>query len=427
MKQTIAEKILSGHSGKRVTAGDICIADVDLIMAQDGTAPLAIKAFEKMEGKNVKHPENVVFVIDHNSPSPNIGVSQLHQLMRNFVKKQGINFSDVGNGVCHIVLPENGYVKPGGLIIGADSHTPTYGALNSFAVGMGSTDIAAGLYTGKLWFRVPETIKIILKGKLPQGVFAKDVALFLIGKLRADGANYKMIELKGEIVDSLSIESRFTLCNMMVEAGAKSAILEVDKKTTNWLKRHNVKNIIPVFPDEDACYSQILEFNISHLKPQIAKPHRVDNVISINKIEGKRIDEAFLGTCTNGRLEDLRIAASILKNRKVHRNVRLIIVPGSREIFVNAVKEKLIRIFIEAEAVVLPLGCGPCVGTHQGVPADKEIVISTANRNFKGRMGNPNSFIYLASPATVAASAIKGKITNPLPLLFAQKKSPGLS
>ena len=199
MKQTIAEKILSGHSGKRVTAGDICIADVDLIMAQDGTAPLAIKAFEKMEGKNVKHPENVVFVIDHNSPSPNIGVSQLHQLMRNFVKKQGINFSDVGNGVCHIVLPENGYVKPGGLIIGADSHTPTYGALNSFAVGMGSTDIAAGLYTGKLWFRVPETIKIILKGKLPQGVFAKDVALFLIGKLRADGANYKMIELKGEI------------------------------------------------------------------------------------------------------------------------------------------------------------------------------------------------------------------------------------
>lgn len=427
MKQTIAEKILSGHSGKRVTAGDICIADVDLIMAQDGTAPLAIKAFEKMEGKNVKHPENVVFVIDHNSPSPNIGVSQLHQLMRNFVKKQGINFSDVGNGVCHIVLPENGYVKPGGLIIGADSHTPTYGALNSFAVGMGSTDIAAGLYTGKLWFRVPETIKIILKGKLPQGVFAKDVALFLIGKLRADGANYKMIELKGEIVDSLSIESRFTLCNMMVEAGAKSAILEVDKKTTNWLKRHNVKNIIPVFPDEDACYSQILEFNISHLKPQIAKPHRVDNVISINKIEGKRIDEAFLGTCTNGRLEDLRIAASILKNRKVHRNVRLIIVPGSREIFVNAVKEKLIRIFIEAEAVVLPLGCGPCVGTHQGVPADKEIVISTANRNFKGRMGNPNSFIYLASPATVAASAIKGKITNPLPLLFAQKESPGLS
>ncbi len=420
MKQTIAEKILSEHSKKDVFAGDVCIADLDLIMAQDGTAPLAIKAFEKMGKKRVSHPQKVIFVIDHNSPSPSIGVSQLHQLMRNFVKKQGINFNDVGNGVCHIILPENGYVKPGNLIIGADSHTPTYGALNALAVGMGSTDIAAGLYTGKLWFRVPETIKIILKGELPQGVFAKDVALFLIGKLRADGANYKVIELKGKVIDSLSIEARFTLCNMMVEAGAKSAILEVDEKTEKWLKRHNVKNISPVFPDKDASYSQILEFNLSNLKPQIAKPHRVDNVVPISKMEGKKVDQAFLGTCTNGRLEDLRIAASILKNRKVHRNVRLIIVPGSREIFVNAVKEKLIETFIKAEAVVLPPGCGPCVGTHQGVPAEKEVVISTANRNFKGRMGNPNSFIYLASPATVAASAIKGKITNPSSL-FSEK------
>ncbi|MCK4244114.1 MAG: 3-isopropylmalate dehydratase large subunit [Candidatus Omnitrophica bacterium] len=413
MKQTIAEKILSDHSGKRVTAGDICIAEIDLVMAQDGTAPLAIKAFEEMGGKKVSHPERAVFVIDHNSPSPSIGVSQLHKLMRNFAKKQRINFSDVGQGICHIVLPEKGYVKPGDLIIGADSHTPTYGALNAFAVGMGSTDVAASLYTGKLWFKVPETIKISLLGKLPQGVFAKDIALFLIKKLRADGANYQVVELKGEVINSLSMESRFTLCNMMVEAGAKSAILEADDKTKKWLKEYRVKEINPVFPDANAQYSQLLEFNISDLEPQIAKPHRVDNVVSIKKIEGKRIDQAFLGTCTNGRLEDLRIAALILKGKKVHQNSRLIIVPGSRKIFQDALLEGLIEIFIEAEAAVLPPGCGPCVGTHQGVPADGEVVISTANRNFKGRMGNPNSFIYLASPATVAVSTIKGEITDP--------------
>jgi len=413
MNQTIAEKILSRHSGKKVLAGDICIADVDLIMAQDGTAPLAIRAFEKMGKKKVAYPEKSIFVIDHNSPSPSIGVSQLHALMRNFVKKQKMNFSESGSGICHIVLPERGYIKPGNLIIGADSHTPTYGALNAFAIGIGSTDIAAGLYTGKLWFKVPETIKISLRGKLPKGVFAKDIALFLIKNLRADGANYQVIELKGKGVESLSMDARFTLCNMLVETGAKSAILEVDKKTEKWLKEYKVNGINPVSPDKNASYCQVLEFNLSNLEPQIAKPHRVDNVVSLKKLAGKRIDEAFLGTCTNGRLEDLRIAASILKGKKVHRNVRLIIVPGSREIFLNAVKENLIKIFIEAEAAVLPPGCGPCVGTGQGVPADKEIVISTANRNFKGRMGNPDAFIYLASPATVAASSIKGKITDP--------------
>ena len=421
MKQTIAEKILSKHSKKNVFAGEICIADVNLVMAQDGTAPLAIKAFEEMGGKKVFHPERAIFVIDHNSPSPSIGVSQLHKLMRNFAKKQRINFSDVGEGICHIVLPEGGYVMPGDLIIGADSHTPTYGALNALGVGMGSTDIAAGLYAGQLWLKVPETIKIILKGELPQGVFAKDIALFLIKKLRADGANYQVIELKGEIINSLSMESRFTLCNMMVETGAKSAILEVDEKTRKWLKEHQREEINPVFPDGDANYSQILEFNLSDLEPQIARPHRVDTVVPIKKIEGKRIDQAFLGTCTNGRLEDLRIAASILKGKKVHQNVRLIVVPGSRKIFQDALLEGLIEIFIETEAAVLPPGCGPCVGTGQGVPADREVVISAANRNFKGRMGNPNAFIYLASPATVAASAIKGEVTDPREFLLNQR------
>jgi len=305
-------------------------------------------------------------------------------------------------------------VTCGDLVVGADSHTCTYGALNAFATGLGSTDIAASMISGKLWFKVPESIKIIIKGKIPEGVYAKDIILYIIGELTADGATYKSIEFTGEVIRKLSMESRFTICNMAVEMGAKVGMMEVDEETLRWLRKHSSKKKPkPVRPDKDAHYSEVLEFNISSLEPQVARPHRVDNVSPVSKVKGVRIDVVFLGTCTNGRLEDLKIAAKILKDRKIHREVRFIIAPASKAIYLEALKEGIIEIFIKAGAAVVAPGCGPCVGTHEGVPADGENVISTANRNFKGRMGNPKAFIYLASPATVAASALEGKIADP--------------
>ena len=397
MGKTLAEKILSAHCGKEVSAGDICIASPDLIFAQDGTAPLAIEAFEKMDGKRVAFPEKVAFFIDHSSPSPNLGVSNLHKKMREFAKKQGIKLFKEGDGVCHILVSEEGLVKIGDLVIGADSHTLTSGALGAFATGVGSTDLAASLLTGKLWFKVPETIKIILKGRLQKGVYAKDIALFLVKSLGVDGANYCSIELKGEVVNNLSIEERFTLANLSMESGAKTCIFES----------------VSLSSDEDAKFLKVLEFDISSLEPQIAKPHTVDNLSSVSELSGTKINEVFIGTCTNGRISDLRIAAGILKGKCVHKNCRLIIAPGSRRIYIQAVKEGIVETFLESGAVIVSPGCGPCVGTHNGVPADGESVLSTANRNFKGRMGNPNAFIYLSSPATAAASAIKGEITDP--------------
>ena len=299
-------------------------------------------------------------------------------------------------------------------MVGADSHTCTYGALNAFATGLGSTDIAASMISGKLWFKVPESIRIIIKGKMPKGVYAKDVILYIIGELTADGATYKSIEFTGEAIRKLSMEGRFTICNMAVEMGAKAGIMEADEKTLKWLKEHSSgKKPRPAKADRDACYSEVLEFDISNLAPQAAKPHRVDNVSSVNKVKGVKIDVAFLGTCTNGRLEDLRTVSKILKNKEIHGNVRFIIAPASKEIYLEALREGIIETFIRAGAAVVTPGCGPCVGTHEGIPADGENVISTANRNFKGRMGNPKAFIYLASPATVAASALERKIADP--------------
>lgn len=414
MGQTIAEKILSSHSGKRVKAGDLIIADIDFAFAQDGTAPLVIKTFQDIGAKKIAHPKKTAFVIDHSAPSPNLGVSTLHRLMRDFAKEYRIFLYDIGCGVCHQVIPEGGNVTCGDLVVGADSHTCTYGALNVFSTGLGSTDIAVSMISGKLWFKVPESIKIIVKGKLPKGVYAKDVILYIVGELTADGATYKSIEFTGEVVRRLSMEGRFTIANMAVEMGAKAGMMEADEKTLKWLKEHSPKKKPkPVKADRDARYSEILEFDISDLAPQIAKPHRVDNVSSISKLKGVRIDVAFLGTCTNGRLEDLKIAAKTLKDKKIHREVRLIVAPASKEIYLEALKEGIIEIFIRSGAAVVAPGCGPCVGTHEGIPADGENAISTANRNFKGRMGNPNAFIYLASPATVAVSALKGKIADP--------------
>ncbi len=395
-------------------ADDVVIAEVDFCFGQDGTSLLVIERLKSLGIRKIFSQRNFfAMVIDHSSPSPNQKISGIHNAMRRFSEQNKAKLYDIGEGVCHQVIPENSHVLPGNLICGADSHTCSYGALNAFATGMGSTDIAIILAYGKNWFRVPQTARIIIEGTIPDGIFAKDIILYIIGKLKADFAGYKTIEYAGSVVEKLSMDGRFTLANMSVEMGAEAGIMPFDKKTENWLSRHAGKKFAPVFPDKNAHYENIVEFDISKIEPQIACPHSVDNVKSIFEVAGKKIDEAFLGTCTNGRLEDLEVAAGILKGKKIHPQVKFIIAPASKKVFLEAVKQGIIEIFIKSGGVVISPGCGPCVGTHAGIPADKEAVISTANRNFKGRMGNPDAFIYLASPATVAASAIEGKIADP--------------
>lgn len=413
MAQTIAEKIISAHCGRKVRAGELVITEVDFAIAQDGTAPLAIDVFKNIGRKRVYAPEKIAFFVDHSAPAPNKDISSLHKLMRDFAKEQGVNFYDIGSGVCHVVTMEEGLVNPGDLVVGADSHTCTYGAIGAFATGVGSTDLAAVLASGKIWLRVPESLKILLKGKIPPGVYAKDIILYVIGKITSRGAVYKSVEFEGEVIESLSMDSRFTISNMVMEMGAKAGIIKVDERTKRWLDSRVKNKIEPVFPDPGAFYEKVMEFDISAISPQVACPHSVDNVRPIEEVEGTHIEQAFLGTCTNGRLEDLKIAASILKGKRVNPAVRLIVAPASRRIYLEALREGIISILIEAGATIVTPGCGCCVGTHNGIPADGENVISSANRNFKGRMGNPNAFIYLASPATVAASSLEGKITDP--------------
>jgi 3-isopropylmalate/(R)-2-methylmalate dehydratase large subunit len=411
--KTIAEKILSKKSGQDVRANDIVVADLDFVMGQDGTSPLAIKAFENMKAEKVFDPKRIAMVIDHSAPSPLEGVSQLHQQMRTFADQQGINFYDIGDGVCHQLVPEQGHVVPGNLVIGADSHTCTYGAINVFSTGVGSTDLAAGLISGKLWFKVPETIKFVLNGKLPPGVYSKDLILYLIGDVTADGATYMATEYTGEAIAGLSVEARFTISNMAIEMGAKCGLMEADEKTVAWVKEHSKTSFETVKADDDAIYRMIKEYDVSKLEPQIAKPHTVDNVVPLREAAGTPIQQGVIGTCTNGRIEDLRIAAGILKGHKIPHNVRLVVAPSSRQVMLQALREGLIEVFVQSGAAVVTPGCGPCVGTHNGVPSNGENVISTANRNFKGRMGNNKAFIYLGSPATVAASVLKGEITDP--------------
>lgn len=413
MGKTIAEKILSYHSGKSVRAGDIAICKIDFCFGQDGTTGLIIDGFKALKTKKPFDRKKFYMVIDHSAPSPNIGISEVHKKMREFARQFGLGLYDIGEGVCHQIIPESGHITCGDLIIGADSHTCTYGALNTLATGVGSTDVAIALASGKLWFRVPATVKIILNGKLPKGVYSKDIILYIIGQITARGCNYKSVEFYGEAVRELSIEARFTIANMGVEMGAKCALFEADDRTLSWIKRHSKKSPRPVFADSDANYERMLEFDIGRLNPMVAKPHSVDNVCQIEEVEGTSVDQVYIGTCTNARLEDLEIAAKILKNREVHPAVKLIIAPASKRVYMEAMEKRFLEIFIKAGGVILPPGCGPCVGTHSGVPADGEVILSTANRNFKGRMGNPNSYIYLASPATCAATAIEGKITDP--------------
>lgn len=413
--QTIAEKILTRHAGRAVMAGDIAICDVDFSLGQDGTSGLIIDAFEKIGRQRVFDKNKFCMIIDHNSPSPNQGTAQAHKKMRFFAEKYGVKVFDVGCGICHQIVMEEGFAGPGDLIIGADSHTCTYGALNALSTGVGSTDLAITLATGKNWFKVPESIKIIVNGKLPKGIYSKDVILYIAAHLGADGCTYQSIEFTGKAIDELSVDARFTMSNMAVEIGAKCGIMNADAKVFKWLNEYGSKRekISAVCADKDAKYAGVKEYDISKLTPQVSKPHSVDSAASVEELKGVRIDQAFIGTCTNGRLEDLEIAARILKGKRAARAVKLLICPASKRVYIDALNKGLIGTFIDAGAVVLNPGCGPCVGTHQGVLADGEVCISTANRNFKGRMGNPNAFIYLASPATVAASAIKGRIADP--------------
>jgi 3-isopropylmalate/(R)-2-methylmalate dehydratase large subunit len=411
--KTIAEKILSAHARENLRAGDFAICSVDFTFGQDGTSSIIIDRIKELGAKKLK--TNFCMVIDHSAPSPNEGVSRVHSKMRKFCRDYKTALFDIGCGICHQVIPESGSILPGDLVLGADSHTCTYGALGAFSAGVGSTDLAVTLSTGMNWFRVPETLKIRLEGKLPRGVFAKDVILYIIKELKADGATYKAVEFCGPVIDALDMDGRFTICNMAVEMGAKVGFMPQDKKTASWFKRRlpGKRKINLIAADARAKYERILDYDLSGLKPQVACPHSVDNVVSVDGLKNTKIDEAFLGTCTNGRLGDLRVAAAILKNKKVAPQVKFIIAPASREIYKEAIRLGIIQTFINSGGVVIAPGCGPCVGTHCGVPADGEVVISTANRNFKGRMGNPSAFIYLASPATVAASAIEGKITDP--------------
>ncbi|MEE8360481.1 MAG: 3-isopropylmalate dehydratase large subunit [Candidatus Omnitrophota bacterium] len=411
--KTIAEKIFSRHAGRQVKAGDIAICNVDFCFGQDGTSSIIIDSFKKLGNAKPFNKKKFYMVIDHSAPSPNMAVSKIHQKMRNFARETGVGMYDIGEGVCHQLIPEEGQVVCGDLVLGADSHTCTYGAINVLSTGVGSTDLAITLASGKNWFRVPETVKIIVNGKIPKGVYSKDIILHIIGLFGANGCTYKSVEFYGEAIESLSVDARLTISNMAVEMGAKSGLMKADKKVLSWVKKHSKRHPRPIKADNDANYIEVTKLDISKLSPQVACPHTVDNVKSVKKLKDIKIDQAFLGTCTNGRLEDLRIAASIIRNRKIHKDVKFIIAPASKKIYLDAIREGLVNTFVTNGCTVLSPGCGPCVGTHCGVPADNEIVISTANRNFKGRMGNPSSFIYLASPATVAASALTGKITDP--------------
>ena len=413
MGKTVAEKILSAHSKQDLKAGDFSVCDIDFCFGQDGTSGIIIDRIKELGVKRVFDKKKFCMVIDHNSPAPNLGASGVQKKMREFSAERGTALYDINCGVCHQIVPEKGYVLPGYLVLGADSHTCTYGALGAFSTGVGSTDLAVALATGKNWFKVPETIKIILKGRLPKEVFAKDIILRIAADLSANGATYQAIEFSGPAIDALDMDGRFTICNMVVELGAKCGFMPVDKKTRDWLKKRVNKKYKIFQADNDAVYSLIKEYDVSKMSPAVAKPHAVDNYALAKDLKTVAVNEAFIGTCTNGRIEDLKIAAKILKGRKVRPGVKLLIAPASQDIYLQALRLGLIETFINSGAVALNPGCGPCVGTHQGVPADGEIVISTANRNFLGRMGNPKAFIYLASPATVAASAVTGRITDP--------------
>ncbi|MFC1514521.1 aconitase/3-isopropylmalate dehydratase large subunit family protein [Candidatus Omnitrophota bacterium] len=413
MGSTLAEKILSQHSQGPLAAGEVGVCDVDFCFSQDGTTSLVIDSFKQFKKTRIRRLKDYAMFIDHSAPSPSLGVSRIHQQMRAFSTATASRLYDVGCGISHQVVLEEGIVRPGRLILGADSHTATGGIFGALCMAVGSTDLAVALIYKKNWFKVPYTIKIVLNGSLKPGVFSKDIALEIIRKFTANGATYKAIEFSGEAIDALSLDARATLTNMSIEFGAKTALIAPDKKVFAYLKKIKAKGYTPVYPDTNAVYEDVVEIDVSRIPPMVAKPHSVDSGVTVDELKGMKFEQGFIGTCTNGRLEDLEIAARILKGRKIDRETKLFIAPASKPVWEQALRKGLVKVFIDSGAIVLPAGCGPCVGTHQGVPADGEISLSTANRNFKGRMGNPKAFIYLASPATVAASCLTGKVTDP--------------
>lgn len=409
---TISQKILSRASGYDGMAepGEIVEAEIDYAMSHDGTSVLAIRSFREMGSEKVWDPDRVVVPYDHIVPANNETAADLQREVRNWAREQNIShFFDCGTGVCHQVFPEQGFALPGTLLVGADSHSCTYGAFGAFGTGVGATDMAEIYSAGRLWFRVPETIGIKVEGRLAPFVSAKDIALQVIGDLGADGATYKAVEYIGPAIEGLSISGRMTLCNLGVEMGAKAAIVPPDEKTDEWLRGRARQPYTQVFSDPDS-YQQQYDYDIAELEPQVAAPFRVDNVRPVSELAGLKIDQAFIGTCTNGRLEDLEAAAGILKGKRVR--ARTLVIPASREVLLDALKRGIIQTLVEAGAMIGPPGCGPCLGAHMGVLAEGEVCVSSSNRNFPGRMGK-GGLVYLASPATVAASALQGRLAVP--------------
>ncbi|MGD0804878.1 MAG: 3-isopropylmalate dehydratase large subunit [Candidatus Bathyarchaeia archaeon] len=412
---TISEKILAAHSGvDSVKAGEVVKARVDACMINDATGVLAVRALKDMGKKQVWNSGRVIVVLDHVSPACTIQSAKVHRELRAFSREQGISHHfDVGEGVCHQLVPEYGMVKPGDLFVGADSHTCTYGAFGAFATGVGSTDAGAALAFGKLWFKVPETIRVDITGTLPDFITSKDVILRVAKLLGVDGATYAALEFRGKAVTDMSVSSRMTLCNMAIEVGAKAGICEPDEKTYEWLREDTDENTAPITADEDAIYKYTLDVPISGLEPQVACPHNVDNVKSIQEVEHIKVDQVFLGSCTNGRLEDLEMALRILKGRKIAPDVRMLVVPASKQVYLEAEKRGVLRELMEAGAVVSNPSCAACFGGSIGLLAPGEVGLATSNRNFKGRQGSPESEVYLSSPFVAAASALTGHITDP--------------
>ena len=415
-KMTITEKILAAHAGTdKVSAGDLITARVDITLANDITGPVAVEEFDKIGVEKVFDAERVVFVPDHFVPNKDIKSAQNAKIIREFSKKQGLrHYFEVGRvGIEHVLLPDKGIVCPGDVVIGADSHTCTYGAIGAFATGVGSTDLACAMATGETWFKVPESIKVVFEGKLNKWVCGKDLILYLIGKIGVDGALYKALEFTGSTIRNLPMDDRFTICNMAIEAGAKNGIIEPDGVTEKYVKNRCLRPYKFYSSDTEANYCKVLEFNTGEIEPMVALPHLPENVKPVSQIKDVKIDQAVIGSCTNGRLSDLKITAEILKNRKIDDNIRLLVFPGTQEIYLEALKLGYLSTIIEAGGVISPPTCGPCLGGYMGVLAEGEKAVSTTNRNFVGRMGHVTSEVYLSSPAVAAASAIAGKICSP--------------